>query len=30
MHPSAYLQYNEYIVYNVAQVRLRYLIRFEM
>ncbi|KAI9723144.1 MAG: hypothetical protein M1828_004247 [Chrysothrix sp. TS-e1954] len=27
-HPSAYLQYNEYIAYDVAQIRLRYLLRF--
>lgn len=25
-----YLQYNEYIVYDVAQVRLRYLLRVSM
>ena len=23
-HPSAYLQYNEYICYNIAQIQLRY------
>ncbi|KAK2033059.1 PARP-domain-containing protein [Colletotrichum zoysiae] len=28
--PSAYLQYNEYIVYDLAQVRLRYLFRVKM
>ncbi|KAF7531533.1 hypothetical protein G7054_g8774 [Neopestalotiopsis clavispora] len=28
--PNAYLQYNEYIAYNVAQVRLRYLFRIRM
>lgn len=28
--PSAYLMYNEYIVYDVAQVRLRYLLRVKM
>lgn len=28
--PNAYLQYNEYICYNVAQVRLRYLLRVKM
>ncbi|TDZ38846.1 Poly [ADP-ribose] polymerase 2 [Colletotrichum trifolii] len=28
--PNAYLQYNEYIVYDVAQVRLRYLFRVKM
>lgn len=28
--PGAYLQYNEYIVYDVAQVRLRYLLRVRM
>jgi poly [ADP-ribose] polymerase 2/3/4 len=27
---GAYLQYNEYIVYDVAQVRLRYLLRVSM
>ena len=26
----AYLQYNEYIVYDVSQVRLRYLLRVQM
>lgn len=25
--PGAYLQYNEYIAYDIAQVKLRYLIR---
>jgi poly [ADP-ribose] polymerase 2/3/4 len=30
LHPSAYLQYNEYIVYDVSQIRLRYLIRFAL
>ncbi|KAK0963911.1 hypothetical protein LTS01_019096, partial [Friedmanniomyces endolithicus] len=25
IHPNAYLQYNEYICYDVAQIRLRYL-----
>ena len=29
-HPNAFLQYNEYICYDVAQIRLRYLIRFQM
>lgn len=29
-HPSAYLQYNEYICYDVAQIRMRYLFRFAM
>lgn len=29
-HPNAYLQYNEYIAYDVAQIRLRYLVRFQM
>lgn len=29
-HPSAYLQYNEYICYHVAQIRLKYLFHFEM
>ncbi|KAK4561529.1 hypothetical protein LTR86_004847 [Recurvomyces mirabilis] len=29
-HPNAYLQYNEYICYDVAQIRLRYLIRFQL
>ncbi|KAI4922829.1 hypothetical protein J4E90_001264 [Alternaria incomplexa] len=28
--PNAYLQYNEYIAYNVAQVKLRYLLRVQM
>ncbi|KAH6660279.1 poly polymerase catalytic domain-containing protein [Truncatella angustata] len=28
--PNAYLQYNEYIAYDVAQVRLRYLFRVRM
>lgn len=28
--PAAYLQYNEYIVYDVAQIRLRYLFRVSM
>jgi poly [ADP-ribose] polymerase len=28
--PGAYLQYNEYITYDVAQVRLRYLFRVRM
>lgn len=28
--PGAYLQYNEYICYDVAQVRLRYLFRVNM
>ncbi|OAG11646.1 PARP-domain-containing protein [Paraphaeosphaeria sporulosa] len=28
--PGAYLQYNEYIAYDVAQVRLRYLFRVRM
>jgi poly [ADP-ribose] polymerase 2/3/4 len=27
---NAYLQYNEYIVYDVSQVRLRYLLRVKM
>jgi poly [ADP-ribose] polymerase 2/3/4 len=27
---NAYLQYNEYIVYDVAQIKLRYLLRVEM
>lgn len=27
---NAYLQYNEYIVYDIAQVRLRYLLRVEI
>ncbi|KAK4548539.1 hypothetical protein LTR36_009449 [Oleoguttula mirabilis] len=29
-HPNAYLQYNEYICYDVAQIRLRYLVRFQL
>ncbi|KAK5742078.1 hypothetical protein LTR17_003586 [Elasticomyces elasticus] len=29
-HPNAYLQYNEYICYDVGQIRLRYLIRFQL
>jgi poly [ADP-ribose] polymerase len=28
--PGAYLQYNEYICYDVNQVRLRYLLRVKM
>ncbi|CAN9094699.1 unnamed protein product [Alternaria alternata] len=28
--PNAYLQYNEYITYDVAQVKLRYLLRVQM
>ncbi|KAI1339536.1 PARP-domain-containing protein [Xylariaceae sp. FL0016] len=28
--PNAYLQYNEYITYDVSQVRLRYLLRVRM
>ncbi|KLU91359.1 polymerase 2 ADP-ribosyltransferase 2 [Magnaporthiopsis poae ATCC 64411] len=28
--PGAYLQYNEFIVYDVSQVRLRYLLRVKM
>lgn len=28
--PNAYLQYNEFITYDVAQVRLRYLFRVIM
>lgn len=28
--PNAWLQYNEYIAYDVAQLRLRYLLRVEM
>lgn len=28
--PDAYLLYNEYIVYDIAQIRLRYLLRVEM
>ncbi len=27
---NAYLQYNEYIAYDVAQIWLRYLLRVEM
>jgi poly [ADP-ribose] polymerase 2/3/4 len=27
---NAYLQYNEYIVYDVSQVKLRYLLRVQM
>lgn len=30
IHPNAYLQYNEYICYNVEQLRLRYLLRVQM
>jgi poly [ADP-ribose] polymerase 2/3/4 len=29
-HPHAHLQYNEYIAYDVAQIRLRYLVRFQL
>ncbi|KAM0804195.1 putative poly-ribose polymerase [Usnea florida] len=29
-HAYSYLQYNEYIAYDVAQVKLRYLLRVEM
>ena len=29
-HPSAYLQYNEYICYDVAQIQLKYVIRFQL
>ncbi|KAL9618398.1 MAG: hypothetical protein Q9160_006906 [Pyrenula sp. 1 TL-2023] len=29
-HKGGYLQYNEYIVYDVAQIRLRYLLRVGM
>ncbi|KAK5113416.1 hypothetical protein LTR62_003516 [Meristemomyces frigidus] len=29
-HPNAFLQYNEYICYSVEQIRLRYLIRFQL
>ncbi|CCF39852.1 hypothetical protein CH063_02219 [Colletotrichum higginsianum] len=29
-YPNAWLQYNEYIVYDLAQVRLRYLFRVKM
>jgi poly [ADP-ribose] polymerase len=28
--PNAYLQYNEFIAYDIAQVRLRYLFRVRM
>ena len=28
--PNAYLLYNEYIVYDVSQVRLRYLLRVKL
>ena len=28
--PNAYLMYNEYITYNIAQIRLRYLFRVRM
>jgi hypothetical protein len=28
--PGAYLQYNEYIAYDVDQIRLRYLFRVKM
>ncbi|KAK8089066.1 hypothetical protein PG997_004027 [Apiospora hydei] len=28
--PNAYLMYNEYITYNIAQIRLRYLFRIRM
>lgn len=28
--PNAYLRYNEYICYDIAQVRLRYLLRVKM
>lgn len=28
--PNAYLQYNEYIVYNVAQIRVRYLLMVQL
>ena len=28
--PNAYLMYNEYITYDVSQVRLRYLLRVRM
>lgn len=27
-HPNAYLQYNEYICYDVKQIKIRYLLRF--
>ena len=27
-HPNTYLQYNEYICYDVKQIKLRYLLRF--
>ncbi|KAA8621228.1 poly polymerase 2 ADP-ribosyltransferase 2 [Pyrenophora tritici-repentis] len=30
MIPNAYLMYNEYIAYDVAQVKLRYLLRVQM
>lgn len=29
-HAASYLQYNEYIAYDIAQVKLRYLLRVEM
>ena len=29
-HPNVYLQYNEYICYDVKQIRLRYLLRFQL
>ncbi|KAB8349786.1 hypothetical protein FH972_023800 [Carpinus fangiana] len=29
-HPTAYLQYNEYICYDVAQIKIKYLLRFAM
>jgi poly [ADP-ribose] polymerase 2/3/4 len=29
-HPNAYLQYNEYICYDVKQIRMRYLLRFSL
>ncbi|KAI1166566.1 PARP-domain-containing protein [Nemania serpens] len=29
-YPNAYLQYNEYICYDISQVRLRYLLRVRM
>jgi poly [ADP-ribose] polymerase len=28
--PGAYLQFNEYICYDVAQIRLRYLLKVKM
>lgn len=28
--PGAYLLYNEYIAYDIAQIRLRYLFRVKM